>query len=76
MAKGSWITVDSGEFKERIEYKIEKHSPGKIKGIPWLVCKSCGLVYLRNQFTRWSVKMGCYADYHRDYKKMRNRAHG
>lgn len=35
------------------------HNPGKLRGLPWLVCKCCGLVYLRNEATRKAISAGC-----------------
>jgi hypothetical protein len=75
MPKGNWITV-SNDFDHEIKYKFESHSPRKIKGIPWFVCNSCGLVYLRNKFTNWSIRVGCYSEYHVEYNKMRNSTSG
>lgn len=42
-------------------YKIkhEPHVPSKLKCIPWLVCRCCGLVYLNNEATRKAIKKGC-----------------
>ena len=37
------------------------------------VCKSCGLVALNNDFTRWSIDKGCYSDLHPEYKNARKR---
>ena len=76
MSEGNWITISNDDLENEIKYKFESHSPKKIKGIPWLVCRYCGLVYGRNQFTRWSLKLGCYANYHIDYNKMRNSTGG
>lgn len=74
MGKGGvWKTVDFSDISTEVKYTFEKHSPATIKGIPWLVCKNCGLVYLRNRFTAWSIKQGCNSDYHRDYNKIRAR---
>lgn len=53
----SWKTVSS--IIEKEVYKYQKHSPQKVKFIPWLMCKSCGLIYLNNRPTRKAVKLGC-----------------
>jgi hypothetical protein len=66
--KGSWVTVQI-EDKE-ITYSFEAHSPTKLKNTPWLYCKYCGLVYLRNPITNWCIKMGCNYRYHKDYQTM------
>lgn len=39
--------------------KKESHSPKKMKNIPWLVCRYCGLLYLKNDITRKAIKEGC-----------------
>ena len=38
--------------------KLETHSPVKMKRLPWLVCRYCGLVYLKNDATRRAIKRG------------------
>jgi len=40
-------------------YIYEPHKPRKRGNITWMVCDGCGLVYLNNEFTRWSIKKGC-----------------
>ena len=35
------------------------HETKRIKGLPWLVCRYCGLVYLRNDLTRRAISAGC-----------------
>jgi hypothetical protein len=72
MPKGNWITISNDDLENEIKYKFESHSPKKIKGIPWLVCNTCGLLYLRNPFTNWAIRVGCYSDYHSEYNKMRS----
>lgn len=59
---------------EKFEYTLEAHSPQRSKSIPFaLVCKHCGLIYLKNDFTRWAIRMGCNNRYHPDLKTVRNR---
>jgi hypothetical protein len=43
------------------DYKIRHvpHVPHKIKYIPWMYCRCCGLVYLNNEATRKAIKKGC-----------------
>jgi hypothetical protein len=43
-------------------FKHVGHSFVAVKGLPWPVCKSCGLVRLRNPLTDWCVRHGC--NYH------------
>ena len=43
--------------------KYEPHRPVKYKCLPWLVCASCGLIYLHNDLTKYCIKSGCnYSD--------------
>ncbi len=35
------------------------HVAIKIRPIPWLVCRFCGLVYLRNDVTERAIRKGC-----------------
>jgi hypothetical protein len=52
-----------------IPYEMEPHAPAKLyKCIPWLVCKKCGLIYLKNDFTQWCIRMGCNNEDHPNYK--------
>ena len=51
-------------------WDFEPHSATKIKQLPWLICKKCGLVYLNNRLTKWCIKMGCNNEDHKDYNKM------
>lgn len=37
----------------------EAHQWVKWKSIPWLVCKRCGLVWLKNLATSLAVRKGC-----------------
>lgn len=34
--------------------------PSRLRRIPWLVCRHCGLVSLRNEATRKALRVGCY----------------
>ena len=68
MKGGYWVPAQIDD--EIIHYKFEGHSPQKLKGLPWLYCKFCGLMYLNNSITKWCIKMGCSHEYHYDYKKM------
>jgi len=44
---------------EVMTFKVEPHKWHSIKGIPWPVCKRCGLVRLKNEFTEWCIRHGC-----------------
>ena len=64
--KGEWVIANIED--EEIKYSYESHSTQKIKGMPWLYCKHCGLVFLRNKLTNWCAKMGCNYSYHKNYE--------
>jgi ribosomal protein L32 len=49
-------------------YKYVGHSFTPLKGAGKQVCKSCGLMLLRNQITDWCVSHGCFHDVHPQYK--------
>lgn len=60
-----------GEDLKRENYKLEPHSFQFNSRIGKSVCKSCGLVYLKNEFSEWSVKMGCNSSDHPSYQSKR-----
>jgi len=64
-----------GEDLKSEPYKMEDHVFSyRICGK--LVCQRCGLVALNNNFTRWSIRMGCRSEDHPNYKSQRNKAGG
>lgn len=66
-----WVTIPYTE--DKITYSYEPHNMKKLyKGIPQLVCVHCGIVALKNDFTRFCISKGCQNRYHPDYNKMRN----
>ena len=68
MPKSGWVIA---EIEDReLKYSFEAHTPIPLKGTPWLYCRYCGLVYLRNPITRWCIKMGCNANYHPNYNNI------
>lgn len=68
---GNWVPAQI-EDKE-IKYTYEAHSPVFLKEASCYYCRYCGLVYLKNKFTKWCIRMGCNHNYHPQYKKMRNK---
>lgn len=68
---GSWVTVQLEDVE--LKYSYEKHAPVPLKGTPWLYCKYCGLLYLKNGFTKWCIRMGCNNDLHPQFMRMRNK---
>lgn len=51
----------------REPYKMSGHQFVTRKRMPWPVCKSCGLVALRNPRTAWCIKHGCNYDNHASF---------
>lgn len=51
-------------------YKFEPHAFAS-RIVSWPYCSYCGLVYLKNDFTAWCVKMGCNYKDHPQYKAKR-----
>lgn len=68
LKKGGWVTAKLDD--EEIKYTYERHKPISLKNTPWLYCRYCGLVYLNNDITRWSIKMGCNSAYHPSFNIM------
>lgn len=66
-----WERDDSGlslrDIERRQPYKFEAHHFAASKKLPWLRCKHCGLLTLRNELTAWCTKMGCNASDHPEY---------
>lgn len=50
------------------DFKVDSHQPEKLSGIPWPVCRHCGLVWLRNELTAWCVRQGCNNAEHPEFK--------
>lgn len=61
---------------EENSYTYEAHSPKKRKGMPWVVCSGCGLVYLKNDFTAWAIRMGCNNSDHPGFAAARHKFTG
>lgn len=74
-----WVTVsltkdDIEAFKRKEAYKFEAHVfKTDIRAGGKQYCLKCGLVALNNDFTTWSIRMGCNSESHPDYQKVRNR---
>ena len=60
-----------GEELKKEPYKLVPHSFQQNTRIGKSMCKSCGLVQLRNPFTDWSIRMGCMSSDHPNYQQMR-----
>lgn len=52
------------------EYKYEAHNYGGKVG-HWPCCVKCGLVLMKNDFSRWADKVGCNNKYHPSYASKR-----
>jgi hypothetical protein len=65
MSASEWVAVPAREFLADVErarcepYKLHAHDFQPRKRMPWLVCRGCGLVRLRNRRTAWAERMGC-----------------
>lgn len=60
-----------GEDLKREPYKFVGHSFRMVSRIGKSVCTNCGLVCLKNEFTEWSVKMGCNSSDHPSFESKR-----
>lgn len=50
-------------------FRVVPHSFASLRGIPWQVCRGCGLVLLRNELTDFCVRHGCEHESHPFYKR-------
>ena len=57
-----------GEDLKKSTYKMESHSFSFNSRMGKSICSRCGLVYLKNPFTEWSVNMGCNSSDHSSYQ--------
>lgn len=62
-----------GQDHQSESYKLVGHQWEFNKGVGKQVCKGCGLLALRNDFTDWSVRMGCLSYLHPSYESIRKR---
>jgi hypothetical protein len=62
-----------GEEYRKESYQMVGHSFHPNARIGKHVCSRCGLVALRNEFTDWSIKMGCNSNDHPSLESTRNR---
>jgi hypothetical protein len=60
-----------GDDYQKETYRLEPHSFYFNKRIGKSVCSYCGLVYLKNPLTEWSVRMGCLSSEHPQYESKR-----
>ena len=61
-----------GEAHVKENYQMKGHSfSGIIAGKPY--CMSCGFIALNNDFSRWCIDKGCYADLHPQYQSVKKR---
>ena len=67
--RDSYREVFGEEFVQE-KYKFKAHKFDKKAGGK-SYCSCCGLVALNNDFTRWSIKMGCLSDLHPQYEQKR-----
>ncbi len=57
------------KLSDKLTYKYEAHKPVKRKSMPWVACQHCGLVYFRNDFTKWAIRKGCMNYWHPGKRK-------
>ncbi len=62
-----------GEELKKEAYKMIGHSFKLSSRAGKSICSNCGLVSLRNDFTDWSVRMGCMSSDHPQYEAARKR---
>lgn len=62
-----------GEEHKKEPYKMVAHSFVFSSRMGKSLCSRCGLVLLRNEFTEWSIKMGCLSSEHPQYEQVRKR---
>jgi hypothetical protein len=60
-----------GEDLKREAYKMEAHVFVHNSRVGKGVCRKCGLVALNNDFSSWSIRMGCYSEEHPSYESKR-----
>ena len=62
---------ETAKFKSTDEpprtYTREPHYWRTYRFLPWPVCHHCGLVLLKNDFTRWAAAQGCNYKLHPGY---------
>lgn len=79
VSKPGWQTIqltkeDMDSFKVKETYKMEAHqfrTDVRVGGKQY--CTKCGLLALNNEFTSWSIKMGCNSESHPSYQQIRSR---
>ncbi|MES1987007.1 MAG: hypothetical protein V4440_03085 [Pseudomonadota bacterium] len=62
-----------GEDLQKESYKLINHSFEFNKRAGKSICTNCGLLALRNEFTDWSIRVGCMASDHPQYENVRRR---
>ncbi len=53
-----------------MKFKYVPHHPYKLKNTSYIVCWGCGLLYLKNDITKFCIKNGCEHEKHPMYKKI------
>lgn len=67
MTRAAWYTIAASDIAGEIKYEMENHSWTKSGSFPWEYCRYCGLIALRNKFTKWAINKGCNNSYHPGY---------
>lgn len=66
-----WATVQLVDEKQT--YKFVAHQWIRRKNLPWLMCKTCGLLLLKNAFTKWCDSKDCLNEIHSEFSNARIR---
>ncbi len=70
----SFSTTYKEIFKEDYQkdtYKMQEHSFVFYSKAGKSICTKCGLLALKNEFSRWSIDKGCFSDVHPQYQTKR-----
>lgn len=68
------VATFSADEQAPQKYTMEPHSWKQVRFFSWPVCRYCGLVLLRNSFTKWCGAHGCNYRLHPGYQVQRNAA--
>lgn len=52
-------------------YTYEAHVPIKSRAYPWLRCRYCGLLYLKNEVTQLAIRLGCNHALSNEWKNLK-----
>jgi hypothetical protein len=73
---GQWVSIPPADFLAKQPYTMQAHSWDSKKLFHWDVCVDCGLVALKNDFSRWCIRIGCHYKDHAGYRDQRGKSGG